>query len=83
MNGSNAVLDPMHVEMATIKIHGVPLQGDHFRDTQSVAIGHQDQRGVTMTMAPLASSGLDQPVNLVLGEVFARAYVGVLRLARR
>jgi hypothetical protein len=73
----------MHVDITTIQIDGVPQQGNHFRDTQSVAIAHQDQRGVAMTMASLASSSLDQPMNLVLGEIFSRTYVGVFRLARR
>jgi hypothetical protein len=83
MDGGNTILKTVHVEMATIKIDGVPRQGDHFRDPQAVVIGHQDQRGVAMTMASLTSSGSNQPLNLVLSKILPRTDVGVLRLARR
>jgi hypothetical protein len=83
MDGSNAVLQPMHVKTTTNKIDGVPRQADHFRDPQTMPIGHQEQRGVTMTMATTVSSRPDKSLNFVLGQVFARTDVAVLWLTRK
>lgn len=65
MNGRNAVLQAMDVQATLPEIDDRPLEGGHFRDTQSVAIGEQDQRRVPVAVSPYALRSLDEPINLL------------------
>ena len=58
------------------KIDGVPPQRDQLARPQAMAVGDQDHGGVAVAIAVLASCR-DQPIDLGVGQVLARADLGV------
>ena len=58
------------------KIDGVPAQRDQLARPQAMAVGDQDHGGVAVAIAVLASCR-DQPIDLGVGQVLARADLGV------
>ena len=58
------------------KVNGVPAQRDQLARPQAMAVGDQDHGGVTVAIAVLASYR-DQPIDLGVGQVLARADLGV------
>ena len=58
------------------KIDGVPAQRDQLARPQAMAVGDQDHGGVAVAIAVLASCR-DQPIDLGVRQVLARADLGV------
>ena len=58
------------------KVDGVPAQRDQLARPQAMAVGDQDHGGVAVAIAVLASCR-DQPIDLGVGQVLARADLGV------
>jgi hypothetical protein len=83
MNRRDAVLQAMDVQATLFQIDDRPLEGDHFRDTQSVAIGQQDQRRVPVTVSPHTLRSSDEPTDFLFRKILTRTNVYVLRLAGR
>ena len=76
VDGLRAALEPAHMEAAMGKIDGVPAQRDQLARPQAMAVGDQDHGGVAVAIAVLASCR-DQPIDLGIGQVLARADLGV------
>ena len=54
----------------------VPAQIDQLTDPQTMTIGHQDHGGVAVTVAVVLGL-VDQTRDLGLGQIFARAQLGI------
>jgi hypothetical protein len=66
------------VEEALVEVELVPAHGDELGDAQAVAVGEEDGGGVAVAVAAAArAGGLDQPPDLLGGEVLARAHIGI------
>lgn len=65
MSGGDAVLEAPDVDQALLEIHHVPPESDHLTDPQTVPVGHQNKRLVTVTVAPCLLGGLQQLIDLV------------------
>ena len=76
VDGLRAALEPAHMEAAMGKIDGVPAQRDQLARPQAMPVGDQDHGGVAVAIAVLASCR-DQPIDLGVGQVLARADLGV------
>src|SRR4029077_15504795 len=76
VDGLRAALEPAHMEAAMGKIDGVPAQRDQLARPQAMAVGNQDHGGVAVAIAVLVSCR-DSAVDLGVGQVLARAYLGV------
>ena len=64
------------MQAAMGKIDGVPAQRDQLARPQAVPVGDQHHGGVAVAIAVLASCS-DQPIDLAIGQVLARADLGV------
>ena len=71
-----AALEPADMQAAMGKIDGVPPQRDQLARPQAVPVGDQHHGGVAVAMAVLAGCR-DQPSDLAVGQVLARADLGV------
>lgn len=76
MHRRRAVLAPVDVQSATAKIDLVPFQGDSLDRAQPMSVRGQDHRGIAVAVAS-AASGRDQLLNFGIGQVLARAQLGV------
>ena len=76
MNRFGAALDPADMHAAMGEVDGVPAQRDQLGRPQAVPVGDQHHGGVAVAIAVLAS-GRDQPIDLGVGQVLARADLGV------
>jgi hypothetical protein len=65
-------LGPAHMQAPGGQVDVVPSQCRHLLRSDAVAVGNQDGRGITMPGAVLLR-GLNKPLNLSLGEIFAAA----------
>ena len=63
------------------EVDGVPAQRDQLGRPQAVPVGDQHHGGVAVAMAVLAG-GRDQPSDLAVGQVLARADLGVAAALR-
>ena len=76
MNRFGAALDAVDMHAAVGEVDGVPAQRDQLGRPQAVPIGDQHHGGVAVAIAVLAG-GSDQPIDLGVGQVLARADLGV------
>jgi hypothetical protein len=72
MHAGISALGPAHMQSPGGEVDVVPTQCHQFRGSEAVAVGNQDRRGVPMPGAVLLG-GLDEPLELSLGEIFAAA----------
>ena len=77
-----AALEPAHVEGALLEVELIPAHGDELADAQAVAVGHEDHGGVAVAALLALRGDLHQQVDLLGGEVLARAQGGVGHAAR-
>lgn len=78
MNAGIALLEAVDVHQALLEVDLLPAHADQLRHTQSMTVGQHDQGRITMTVPPYPSCGIDELIDLLLGEVFAAAVVSVL-----
>ena len=76
VNRLRAALEPAHMQAAMGKVDRVPAQRDQLARPQAMPVGDQDHGGVAVAIAVLASCR-DQPIDLGVGQVLARADLGV------
>jgi hypothetical protein len=69
------------MQLALLEVDVVPLQADQLEGAKPMAVGDQDHRGVAVAV-PIVAGNLAHPLDLGLGQVFARANLGIA-LARR
>jgi hypothetical protein len=72
MGAGRTLLDPADVQGRGFKVHLIPPQIDQFGHPQTMPVGHQHHGRVPVAVA-VALRHRDQPLNLMLGEVLARA----------
>ena len=82
MNRFGATLDAVDMHAAVGEVDGIPAQRHQLGRPQAVPVRDQHRGGVAVTMAVLAS-GSDQAGDLGVGQVLARADLGVALAARR
>ena len=76
MNRFGATLDAVDMHAAVGEVDGIPAQRDQLGRPQAVPIGDQHHGGVAVAMAVLPG-GSDQAIDLGVGQVLARADLGV------
>ena len=81
MDGFGAALDPADMQAAVGEVDRVPAQRDQLGRPQAVPIGDQHRGGVAVAMAVLPG-GSDQAGDLAVGEILARADLGIPLAAR-
>jgi hypothetical protein len=72
MHAGIPALGPTHVQAPDGEVDVVPAQRNDLRGSEAMAVGYQDRRGVPMPRAVLFG-GLDEPLDLSLGQIFAAA----------
>src|SRR5262249_41416923 len=81
MGGRFAVLGPAYMQGRPGKIDLRPFQFAKLGRSQSMAKRHEEHRCVPMSV-PISLCGLDQPFDLVWGEVFALAIFAIWQPCR-
>ena len=76
MDTRSARLDSADVQGRGFEVDLIPPQVHDFGRSQAMPVGHQDHAGVAVAVA-IALGRRDQPLDLMLGEVFARPQVAV------
>jgi hypothetical protein len=64
------------VKGCAVEINLIPAQGDQLTHPEALPVGHKDHRGVAMGVAIVLGCP-DQPLDLRLGQVFARPKIRV------
>ena len=82
MNRFGATLDAVDMQAAVGEVDGVPAQRHQLGRPQAVPIRDQHHGGVAVAMAVLPG-GSDQAGDLAVGQILARADLGVPPAARR
>jgi hypothetical protein len=82
MGAGGARLDSADVQGRGFEVELIPPQVDQFGGPQAMPIGDKDHNGVPVAVA-VALRRRDQPLDLMLGEVFARPQVAVSAPPRR
>ena len=82
MDRFGATLDAVDMHAAMGEVDGIPAQRDELGRPQAVPIRDQHHGGVAVAMAVLPG-GSDQAGDLGVGQVLARADLGVALAARR
>ena len=72
MHAGVAALSPAYMQASGGEVDVVPAQCHQLRGPEAVAVSDQDRRGVPMPRAVLLG-GLDEPLDLAIGEIFAAA----------
>jgi hypothetical protein len=72
MHAGIPTLGPAHMQAPSSEVDVVPTQCHHLRGSKAMAVGDQDGRGVPVP-ATVLLGGLDEPLDLSLGEIFAAA----------
>ena len=62
---------------AAVELNLVPSQPAHFRGAQPVAVCDQDHGGVAVTVAGPLAGGFLEALNLLFGQVFPGAELGI------
>src|SRR5262245_18261410 len=76
MDAGRAILAPADVQDGHLELDLLPAQVTELSRSQAMAEGQTEHRAVPMAL-PIALGGLDQKLDLVLGEVLAGAVVGI------
>jgi hypothetical protein len=71
VNAGRAALGAPNVQFAGREVDIVPAQGNQLRSPQTVPIGYQDGRSVSVAPSVVTGS-VDQLFDLALGQIFAR-----------
>jgi hypothetical protein len=72
MHAGIPALGPAYMQAPGDKVDVVPAQCHQLRGPKAVALSDQDRRGVAMPRAVLVG-GLDEPLDLPIGEIFTAA----------
>jgi hypothetical protein len=76
MSAGRALFDPADVQGCGFKVDLIPAQIDQFGRSQAMPIGHEQHGGVPVAVA-IALGRLSQPLDLMLGEIFAAPQLAV------
>ena len=77
MRTGHPILPPADMQQAGIKVDLVPAQRDQLTDPQRMTVGHQNHRGIPMTVAADAPGGLHQGINFTRRQVLPTTALGV------
>jgi hypothetical protein len=72
MHAAIPTVGPAHMQAPGGEVDVVPAQRDDLRGSEAMAVGNQDGGGVPMPR-PVLLGGLDEPLDLSLGQIFAAA----------
>ena len=64
LSGGEAVLQSRDMYQAGLQVDLLPAHGDEFRDSQSMAVGQENERPIARTMAAHLARRLQQLLNL-------------------
>src|SRR5262249_54095509 len=82
MDARRAVLAPAHVQDGRLKLDLLPPKVTDLDRSEPVAEGQEDHRPIAVRL-PIGLGGLDQKLDLVLGEAFTGPIVGIGSPPRR
>jgi hypothetical protein len=71
-----ALLNPTDVQRGRPDVDLIPSQVHQFGNPQAVPVGYQNHRGVPVAVA-IPRRGVDEPLDLCLGQVFPRPQVAI------